>query len=59
MEHRDGRVKISPEAAGEKAYAPPNQSLANLKKPAGSEEQTRKQEQANASKSKKRSKSAS
>ena len=36
-----------------------NQSLANLKKPAGSELQTRKQEQAAASKTKKRSKSAS
>ena len=36
-----------------------NQSLANLKKPAGSELQTRKQEQAAATKTKKRSKSAS
>jgi DNA end-binding protein Ku len=36
-----------------------NQSLANLKKPAGSEQQTRKQEQAATSKSKKSSKSAS
>lgn len=36
-----------------------NQSLANLKKPAGSEQQTRKQEQAAASKTKKRSRSAS
>jgi DNA end-binding protein Ku len=36
-----------------------NQSLANLKKPAGSEQQTTKQEQAAASKTKKRSKSAS
>jgi DNA end-binding protein Ku len=36
-----------------------NQSLANLKKPAESERQTRKQEQANAPKTKKRSKSAS